>query len=313
MKKYFVCLACCMLMHAGPASAQTGEFSFGVIGHSFKAGSDESILRDAIVATDHDNLAFVVANGIKSNAEPCSDNLYKQRKALLDEAKNGLIVSLAASDWSDCKSARGRSAAVERLNRLRELFFADEFSFGASKIPLVRQSSAAKFRNYAENARWEIGDILFATINLPANNNHYRIEAGRNSEFEDRLIANRDWLHRIFAIARHRKMAGIVLFSDGDPLAAPGLLARLNPGGKRDGFAEVRQQINALAGKFPGKVLVIHGRMDASAPAATGIIWRGNLGDMEVSAGWTKLDVDSSLPALFVVGNPSLDPKASGQ
>ena len=135
MKKYWVSLACCALMQAGPALAQPGEFSFGVIGHSFKAASDESALREAIAATDQDNLAFVLVNGIKSNAEPCSDTLYQQRKALFDEAKNGLIVSLAASDWSECKNARDRSAAVERLNRLRELFFVDEFSFGASKIP----------------------------------------------------------------------------------------------------------------------------------------------------------------------------------
>jgi len=132
--------------------------------------------------------------------------LYSDRKTLLDEAKNGLIVSLTASDWTECKNAHGRSAAAERLNRLRDLFFVDEFSLGASKIPLVRQSTMPKFRSYVENARWEVDNVLFATINLPAANNHYRTDAGRNSEFEDRLIANRDWLHRIFMFAAHRKI-----------------------------------------------------------------------------------------------------------
>ena len=37
--------------------------------------------------------------------------------------------------------------------------------------------NSAKFRAYSENARWEIGNVMFATFNLPANNNHYRIEA----------------------------------------------------------------------------------------------------------------------------------------
>jgi hypothetical protein len=192
------------------------------------------------------------------------------------------------------------------------LFFADEFSFGASKIPMTRLSASAKFRNYAENARWEIGDIMFATVNLPANNNHYRTEAGRNSEFEDRLIANREWLHRIYLLATRRKMAGIVLFSDGDPIATPGLLARFNPAAKRDGFAEVRQQITALTAKFPGKVLVIHGQMNAETSTPNAIVWRGNLGDMEVGSGWRKFTVSPSLPALFLLGG-STEPKNPNQ
>ena len=94
------------------------------------------------------------------------------------DAENALIVSLAASDWVNCKAKNGKSIAIERLNRVRELFFAEDVSFGDTDISLIRQSSSAKFRSYAENARWEYGDILFATINLPADNNHYLPEAG---------------------------------------------------------------------------------------------------------------------------------------
>jgi hypothetical protein len=296
MKKYWVVLACCASLQA---LAQPSEFSFGVIAREFNAAAGDPV-REAIVASDQDNLGFVVVNGIKPKSEACSDAIYGQRKAVFEEAKNGLVVSPAASDWSDCRNLRDRSAAVDRLNRLRELFFVDEFSFGASKIPMVRQSATAKFRNYSENARWEIDDIMFATVNLPANNNHYRIEAGRNSEFEDRLIANRDWLQRIFSIAARRKMAGIVLFSDGNPLAAPGFSSRLNSAGKRDGYAEMRQQIAALSARFSGRVLLVHGQ--AEATKAT-IDWRGNLGELGVGTGWAKIDVKRSLSVLFAVGN----------
>ncbi len=303
MKRYlsFLLLACGALFRLCPATAQPNEFSFGVIGHSFKTASDESALREAIAETDEDNLAFVVAGGIKSSKDACTDALYLQRKALFESAKNGLIVSLAASDWSECRNRHGRSAAVERLNRLRELFFVDEFSFGASRIPLMRQSATAKFRSYGENARWEIGDVMFATINLPANNNHYRTEAGRNSEFEDRTIANRDWLQRILSFATRKKMRGIVLFCDGNPLARPGFLQRFDPREKRDGFAEVRQQINTLASKFSGKVLVIHGQADANAGNSTGIDWENNLGELAVGPGWTKVTVSRALPTVFSV------------
>lgn len=295
---------------AWPAAAQSDTFSFGVIAHSFKAAPDESILRDAIAESDADNLAFVVANGIKASVEPCSDAVYLRRKTVLNSAQNGLVVSLAGSDWTDCKNRHGKSAAMERLNRIRELFFSDDFSFGSSRIPLVRQSMAAKFHSYAENARWEIGNIMFATVDLPAGNNHYRPEAGRNSEFEDRLIANRDWLQRIFAIATHKKMAAIILFCDGNPLIQPGVAQKFDMGVKRDGFAEVRQFINTMSAKFPGKVLVVHGQA-ANRPAIEGIRWRNNLGNLGISAGWVKLTVNPASPGLFSITSQPAEAKKS--
>jgi hypothetical protein len=106
--------------------------------------------------------------------EPCSDKLYTQRHALLNESAQPMIVSLAGSDWSACINSSGRSNAIERLNRLRELFYVDGESLGARHLTVTRLSSNAKFRSYAENAHWEYGKVLFATINLPANNNHFR-------------------------------------------------------------------------------------------------------------------------------------------
>jgi hypothetical protein len=306
MEKYFWrwLVACGALAQALTATAGPREFSFGVIDHPFKATTSESILQEAIAETDSDNLAFVVVNGIKSNAEPCSDEIYIRRKALLDSAKAGLIVSLAASDWAECKSANGRSAAIGRLNRLRDLFFVDEFSIGGIRIPLTRQSTTAKFRSYGENARWVIGSTMFATINLPGNNNHYLAAAGRNSEFEDRLVANRDWLNRVFIHARRKNLAGIVLFCDGNPIAAPNRSAV-----RRDGFAETRQQISALAAKFPGKVLVIHGRKKTQPDSSPNIIWRGNLGVLEAGSPWIKLDVDPDGPTLFAIAADSVETK----
>ncbi len=196
---------------------------------------------------------------------------------------------------------------MERLTRLRELLFADEFSLGASKIPLIRQSNALKFRSFAENARWEVGSILFATINLPANNNHFRIEAGRNSEFEDRSIANRAWLHHIFAIAKLKKMIGIALICDGNPLAKPGAQHLFDGAAKHDGFAEIRQQLTALASKFPGRVLVIHNQAEKRAISASGIAWRGKFGRGGVwMTDWIKLTVQAENPEVFLLSKVAI-------
>ncbi|WP_317204385.1 hypothetical protein [Janthinobacterium sp.] len=297
---------------AAPACAARapGAFQFGVIGHAFQSGPDEAQLRAALRASDAAAPVFVVATGIKAAGESCGDKLYERRKELLDDSARPLIVSLAASDWSECRNSAGRSNAIERLNRLRELFFADDNSLGARKLTLSRLSSSAKFRSYAENAHWESGRVLFATVNLPANNNHYRAEAGRNSEFEDRLVANRAWLQRLFAMAQRKKLDGIVLFSDGDV----GVQAEENGSPtKQDGFAAARRQIKLLAKKFTGKVLLVdtQGAKDAQRNTATPeIAWRDNLGHLGVTAKWVKIRVNPGRTPLFEIADGGADKAA---
>ena len=296
-------LAAFLTLQAARAWAQPADMSFGVIGHTFRKAADEALLRRAIAETDADNLGFVVVNGIKSAGEPCSDALYEQRLRLLSRAKNGVVLSLAGSDWSECKRDNGRPAAMERLTRMRDVYFQDEMSFGETRLILTRQSTSTKFRSYAENARWDMGNVVFATINLPAPNNHYLTDAGRNGEFEDRLIANRYWLERTFTFATREKRAGVVLFSDGNPGLHSGRTSAKGPDGARDGFLEVRRQIVALAAGFPGKVLVVHGGPPGKAAAAPAIVWRGNLGDIEVANGWARLNVSQFSPMLFTTGD----------
>lgn len=293
------CLALTLALSlpATPAPAQPMPFSFGAIGHVFRAPADDGVMRKAIIESDADNLAFVVVNGVKAADEPCSDTLYDQRLAMLSQAKNGVVLSLAGSDWADCRRSNGRPAAMERLTRVRDVYFQDEMSFGATRLPLSRQSTSSKFRSYAENARWEVGSIVFATINLPAPNNHYLTDAGRNGEFEDRLIANRYWLQRTFTFAQREKRDGIVLFCDGNPAVLSGRTGIRTPDGTRDGFVEVRRQIAALAGAYSGKVLVVHG--SARLPAPKGIRWRGNLGELALPAGWLKVNVKPDDETLF--------------
>jgi hypothetical protein len=277
---------------------------FAVIGHSFADGG-EARLQHALEEADDKSTAFVVVTGIKSVKEACSDKLYQQRRELVGDARRPAIVVPAASDWTECRNSAGRTNAIERLNRIRELFYGEPQALGARKLPLTRQSMSPRFRSYAENAHWSVGKVLYSALNLPANNNHYVTEAGRNSEYEDRLVANRFWLNRLFAIARRDKLEAIVLFAEGDlkalsqPTGLRALLRRAAP--DNDGFAETRRQVLALAQKFPGKVLLVDG-----APLAKGakpaIEWRGNLGHLSVGQEEVEVAVDPARKTLFRVG-----------
>ncbi|MEO8407575.1 MAG: hypothetical protein ABI476_04020 [Oxalobacteraceae bacterium] len=296
-------LAGLLLAASAVAAAQSESFDFGVIAHAAQFDAGENSLQQAINSSNEDNLAFVVANGIKSDTESCSDTTYSRSRKIFGRSENALIVSLAASDWVNCKTKNGKSIAIERLNRVRELFFADDVSFGDTSIPLIRQSSSAKFRSYAENARWEYGDILFATINFPADNNHYLPDAGRNSEFEDRAIANREWLERIFIHAAQRKNRAIVLFCDGNPLIVPDAAKLAKLKGRRDGFVEMRRQLTALAKKFPGKVLLLHGQAQTKPET---IQWQANIGSMGANTGWAKIRVQPRSRTLFRLASASM-------
>lgn len=285
------------------ANAGAGGFVFGVIGHSFSAGGDEAVLKRAIADANLEKPAFVVATGIKAAKEPCSDRLYAQRKALLDDSEPPLILSLAGSDWTECLNSAGRSGAIERLNRLREVFFTDGQSLGARRVAVTRLSSTAKFRSYAEYAHWQVGSVLFATINLPAPNNHYRPEAGRNSEYEDRLVANRAWLHRLFTLAEQQKLDGLVLFSDGDVglQKEQGFSLLSGFSSKQDGFAEARKQLKALTEKFKGKVLLVDAHGAADGASAVTITWHDNVGHLSLAAQAAEVKVSPGAAVLFTL------------
>lgn len=307
-------LAACLHAPAALAAASHAAFEFAVLGHSFKAGPDDAPLKKALAGANGEHAAFVVATGIKATSEACSDKLYGQRREMLDASRAPLIVSLSASDWANCRNSRGRVNAIERLNRLRDVYFGDNQSLGQRKLAVTRLSSTAKFRSYAENAHWEYGGVLFATVNLPANNNHFLPEAGRNSEFEDRLVANRAWLQRLFAMAHSKKLDGIVLFSDGDMGIEHEEESSLLPSfsSKQDGFAGPRKQIRQLAKKFGGKVLLVDTQANskqeaarkskgipASPPAA--IAWQGNLGHVSIINDWAVIGVRDGKAPLFEV------------
>lgn len=291
--------------NAAPKAAQ--EQQFGVIGHSFANRGGEAQLEQSLAKTRNASLAFVVATGVKGSAEPCTDTLYAHRRDMFESARPPVVVIPAASDWAECKNEAGRRAGIERLNRLREVLYAEPSALGAQPLMLARQSANAKFRSYAENAYWISGSVLYATVNLPSNNNHYRPEAGRNSEFEDRAVANRYWLNRLFALAKRKKLDALVLFSEGNIKILsdePGLLARLGRSpATQDGFAAPRHQIAALAEQYKGKVLLID-----TGPVANGsepaIAWRGNLGHVSIGSRAMHVHVTPRTEPVFRLEQP---------
>lgn len=282
-------LLLCSLLATTARSAEPLRFT--VMMHAMRDAADDTELRAAFENAQAGDPSFIVVNGMRAPREPCTDRLYRQRAALLESGNVPVILSLAGSDWLDCRDRQGRPAAQAWLSLLREQVFGEISWSGAKHLNLRRQSASRAFRSYAENTRWVVDNVLFATLNLPADNNHYLPSAGGNSEFEDRATANREWIKRLGLQARMERRALIVLFCDGNPLPPP-----LRRGDQRDGFAEVRQQLRQLTEKSGARVLLVQGPEPHSPKLPRDIVWDGSLGYVNLRSGVSGFTVDLASP-----------------
>jgi hypothetical protein len=112
---------------------------------------------------------------------------------------------------------------LERLSRWREIFC----------------ETPAEF---CEHRRWETGGWVFVTLNVPGNSNNVR-----HAEHAPRMRAVLSWLEEAAAAAEKRE--GLVVLMQANPFVTL----------PRDGYAPLREKLSALAGRRPGKIVLIHG------------------------------------------------------
>lgn len=254
--------------HAAPAPARPQVIRVALVADLPQWPAAEANMTALLDHFAERKLDLVIhAGGIKGDTESCSDAVLGSRQQLLNQSPLPLIYVPGETEWAECRlPVNGGFDPVERLNRLRELFFPEDATLGRHPRPVLRQSDQALFRSFRENMRMSIGDVLIVGLNVPGDNNHYRNEGGRNSEFEDRREANRQWLARAFSVARQRDLNGIVVVAHADPHFAngwekkgrPTLLDGFMRHRTRDGYLEFKRQLRELSARFNGQVLLVH-------------------------------------------------------
>lgn len=197
------------------------------------------------------DLAFVVHDGdIKSGSTPCTDESFERVKAQFQTIRHPLIYAFGDNEWTDCdRIATNSFAPMERLARLRELFTEGDQSLGQRTITLERQSADPRFAAYRENVRWSTGEVVFATLNVPGDRNHFGAP-----EFAARNVANIAWIREAFARARSQSARGVMLIMQANPhfdLAATNALRR--------GFNEMLGVIEEETVAFQKPVVLVHG------------------------------------------------------
>ena len=199
-----------------PGSGFAQSFTFAAIGDVPYGPHEEfAPLVDKINTR---SLAFTIHVGdIKSGSTVCSDETFLSVRQLFDRFDRALIYTPGDNEWTDCHRVNnGRYDPLERLEKIRQLFFASNESLGKQRLPLQTQSSQKSFTPFVENRRWSQGKVRFATLHLVGSNNNLQPGLPSSSEFAAREHANIAWLRETFAEATANKDDAVVLAMQAD-------------------------------------------------------------------------------------------------
>jgi hypothetical protein len=206
-------LTCALII---PGSGFAQSFTFAAIG-DIPYGPHEEFAA-LIDKLNGQPLAFTLHVGdIKSGSTVCSDETFLNVRALFEQFDRPLIYTPGDNEWTDChRGNNGRYDPLERLEKIRQLFFASNESLGKRRLTLQTQSSQKSFSSYVENRRWSQGKVRFATLHLVGSNNNLQPGLPSSSEFAAREHANIAWLRETFAEAKANLDGAVVLAMQAD-------------------------------------------------------------------------------------------------
>ena len=124
-------LAACQSLPGTDQHSLTQRYSFALIGdipYGVPPASDSPSFESLVSTINKQReLQWVIHTGdIKSSAESCSDEMFRDRLERFSKFRHPFVYTPGDNEWADChKVSSGEYEPLERLNRLRELFFAD--------------------------------------------------------------------------------------------------------------------------------------------------------------------------------------------
>lgn len=312
------------------------RFDIGVIGDTQYTAEDEKKFLNVIDHVNQSDLAFVVHVGDfqgdyggyteGDGMPPCTDQTYLDRRDRFNAFRHPLIVTPGDNEWTDChKSKTRRFDPLERLAKLRELFFRGDQSLGQRQLKLTRQSNTdPKYEKFCENAYWIQSDVLFVTVHIPGSNNNFDRTPEMDREYAERNTANIVWLKQAFELAKKNGYRGILIFTQAnlnfeDRWPERNIRnQRIGPSAyKKSGFTDFLIALEAETIAFGNPVALVHGDthyfridkplFDSKTTAARGGSARGrtldNFTRVETfgspGAHWVRVSVDPEDPGVF--------------
>ena len=274
-------------------------FVFGVMGDTPYNDREEAHFVKMVERMGGEPLAFIIHVGdIKAGSgSPCTDALFDTRREQLDRSKHAIVYTPGDNEWTDCRrKSNGAMDPLERLARLRQVFFADRWSLGVERIETrVQDDRVAPCGAYPENRAWKRARIRFVTLNIPGSDNNVGFDKASDDEAQCRNAANRRWLAQAVDESMEPDTRALVVAIQANPWDT-----------KKPVFKEFLAQLTEAARRLHKPLLFVHGdthmyRVDAPFSDAGGTI--PNLTRLETYGspfvGWVKVTVDPGRPEVF--------------
>jgi hypothetical protein len=306
----------CLLFAAFLAGCGTapGRFEFALIGDQQYNAESEMQFPQLMADIDRAEVAFVVHLGDfkAGTSQLCDDKLFQSRRQQFDSSRQPFIYTPGDNDWTDCHNEKtGRYDPVERLAKLRDIFFAEKRSLGQRKLEVEQQA------RFPENLRWHRGGVLFATVHMVGPNNNQENAA----EYRERNAANVTWMREAFERAKRADTAAVALFTQANPRFErgypPGRMRGTGtapPPNRPSGFSEFVSELEKEVVTYAKPVLFMHGdthyfrvdkplfRTGAEGPGERGRQIE-NFTRVEIfgfpEAHWLRIAVDPRQPSVF--------------
>src|SRR4051794_37012608 len=139
----------------GADAGQQAGLDFALIGDMPYDGRQEKEFENLMKDIDAADVAFVVHDGDfwwdggawtekAGGLPPCSDEAFDDRLVRARRSRHPFIFVAGDNEWADCHRAKPRTYdPMERLEKVRGMYFQGDESLGQQKMKLVRQSPAA--------------------------------------------------------------------------------------------------------------------------------------------------------------------------
>ncbi|MBT3064661.1 MAG: metallophosphoesterase [Candidatus Thiodiazotropha sp.] len=305
-------------------SKDKGSFSFAMIGdvpYGVAPYADYPPFDNLIdEINEGKKLKWVIHTGdIKSGGSNCSDELFYDRLERYNKFNKPFIYTPGDNEWTDCHRVNaGEYQPLERLARLREIFFANPgVTIGGKPMAVESQAFVPGFEEFPENVRWNKSGVLFAAIHVVGSNNGLKAFDAASSavrgEADDLEVARRieaaiHWINDTFDKAMEEDAPGVLIMMQANPKLEVGyaLPSGADLTDARLGFNEILSVLEARTLAFGKPVVLAHGdshyfRVDKPGLVENGFISNftrvENFGSSRVH--WVKITVNPKSEHVF--------------
>ena len=185
----------------------------------------------------------------KSQAAPCSDEEFIKIRDLFRAYSKPVVYTPGDNEWTDCHGVG--ADPIERLDKLRELFFKDPKTLRLDRLNVVAQSQNPKFARFVENYRFSHAGVSFVVAHVVGSSNNFRPDnEPAMKEFRLRNAANVAFLQESFAAAIANDVPGVVVVIHANPQFEKGT---------GEGFKDFLAVMRTFLAEYHKPVVCIHG------------------------------------------------------